>query len=105
MESMKRTRRVFSAEFKAKAVNLVKAGNKEVTQIARELDVSRQQLHNWVRMSDRGAGKALSDVFPGHGKRTSEQMELDRLRRENAQLRQSNEILKKARAFFAKHHR
>jgi transposase len=105
MGSMKGTRRVFSAEFKAKAVKLVKAGRKDVTQIARELDVSRQILHAWVRQSDRRAGKPLSDVFPGHGKRTAEQMELDQLRRENAELRMSNEILKKAKAFFAKHHR
>ena len=102
---MKRTRRVFSAEFKAKAVKLIKAGGKDVTQIARELDVSRQTLHSWVRQSDRSAGKALTDIFPGHGKRTAEQMELDRLRRENERLRMSVEILKKAKAFFAKHHR
>jgi transposase len=105
MGSMKATRRVFSAAFKAKAVKLVKAGGKDVTQIARELEVSRQTLHSWVRQSDGRAGKALSDVFPGHGKRTAEQAELDRLRKEIAQLRLSNEILKKAKAFFAKHHR
>jgi transposase len=102
---MKRRRRSFSAQFKAHAVKLVKAGGKEVTQIARELDVSRQLLHSWVRQVDRRKGKPLSDVFPGHGKRTAEQMELDRLRRENAQLREANEILKKAKAFFARHHR
>ena len=102
---MKRTRRVFSAEFKAKAVKLVKTSNKDVTQIARELEVSRQMLHAWVRQSDGRAGKPLSDVFPGHGKRTAEQTELDQLRRENARLRESVEILKKAKAFFAKHHR
>jgi transposase len=105
MGSMKRTRRVFSAEFKAKAVKLVKTSNKDVTQIARELEVSRQMLHAWVRQSDGRAGKPLSDVFPGHGKRTAEQTELDQLRRENARLRESVEILKKAKAFFAKHHR
>jgi transposase len=102
---MKRNRRMYSAEFKAEAVKRVKAGNKEVTQLARELDVSRQLLHSWVRQADRGKGKPLSSVFPGHGKRSPEQMELDRLRRENADLRESNEILKKAKAFFAKHRR
>ena len=105
MGSMKRTRRVFSAEFKAKAVKQVKAGNKEVTQIARELDVSRQMLHTWVRQADRGKGKPLGDIFPGHGKRSAQEMEVEQLRRENARLRESNEILKKAKAFFAKHHR
>lgn len=102
---MKRTRAVYSAEFKADAVRQVKARRKEVTQLARELDVSRQMLYTWVRQADSRKGKRLSDVFPGHGKRTSEQMELDRLRRENAELREANEILKKAKAFFAKLHR
>jgi transposase-like protein len=46
---MARTRKVYSAEFKSKAVKLVKTGRKEVTQIARELEVSRQLLHSWVR--------------------------------------------------------
>jgi len=102
---MKGTRKTYSAEFKAEAVKLVKAGRKQVTQIARDLDVPRQLLYYWVRQSDGRQGKPLSDVFPGHGKRTADQMELDRLRRENAELRESNEILKKAKAFFAKHHR
>lgn len=102
---MKRSRRVFSAEFKANAVRQLKAGRMEVTQLARQLDVPRQLLYSWARQADRRKGKPLSDVFPGHGKRTAEQMELDQLRRENAQLRQTNEILKKAKAFFAKHRR
>lgn len=105
MGSMKGSRKNHSAEFKMQAVKLVKAGRKEVTQIARELDVSRQLLYNWVRQADRRKGKPLSDVFPGHGKRTAEQTELDALRRENARLREANEILKKAKAFFAKHRR
>ena len=102
---MKRNRRDFSAEFKAEAVKLVKAGRKEVTQIARELDVSRQLLYSWVRQANRRKGKPLSDVFPGHGKRGAEEAEIARLRRELAQAKQDNEILKKATAFFAKHHR
>jgi transposase len=102
---MKTSRKTYSAEFKAEAVRLVKAGRTEVTQIARELEVSRQVLYYWVRQSDSRKGKPLSDVFPGHGKRTSEQAELDRLRREIAELREANEILKKFKAFAAKKHR
>ena len=102
---MKRVRRDYSAEFKADAVRLVKAGGKQVTVLARELNVSRQLLYLWVRQADQRKGKPLSDVFPGHGNRTAEQKELDQLRREVARLRVDNEILKKAKAFFAKHHR
>ena len=100
---MKRSRRVFSAEFKASAVRQLKAGRKEVTQIARELSVPRQLLYSWARQVDRRKGRPLSDVFPGHGNRTAEEMELDRLRRKVAELEEANEILKKAKAFFAKH--
>lgn len=102
---MKGSRRVFSAQFKADAVRQLKAGRKEVTQIARELNVPRQLLYSWARQADGRKGKPLSDVFPGHGKRTAQQMELDRLRRKVAELEEANEILKKAKAFFAKHRR
>jgi len=102
---MKRVRRDYSAEFKAEAVRLVKAGGKQVTVLARELNVSRQLLYSWVRQADERKGKPLSDVFPGHGNRTADKKELDQLRREVARLRVDNEILKKAKAFFAKHHR
>lgn len=102
---MKGSRRVFSSEFKADAVRQLKAGRKEVTQIARELNVPRQLVYSWARQADGRKGKPLSDVFPGHGKRTTQQTELDRLRRKVAELEEANEILKKAKAFFAKHRR
>lgn len=102
---MKKVRRDFSPEFKAEAVRLVKAGGKPVTVLARELNVARQLLYQWVERADQRRGKPLHDVFPGHGKRTSEQAELDRLRRENARLKTSIEILKKYEAFAAKHRR
>ena len=105
MKRGQRQRRDFSAEFKAEAVRLVRAGGKQVTQIARELDVPRQLLYGWVRQAERSKSKAPGDVFPGHGKRSAEDAELDRLRRENAQLKEDLEILKKATAFFAKSHR
>lgn len=101
----KNQRENYSAEFKAEAVQLVKRGDKEVAQIARELGIARQQLYNWARQAESRKGKPLNDVFPGNGNRSAEQAELERLRRENAQLKEDNEILKKATAFFAKHHR
>ena len=99
-----RQRRSYPAEFKAEAVRLVQTSGKQVTQLARELDVDRQVLHMWVRQAEKRKGKPLSDVFPGHGNRPADEAELERLRRENAQLKEDVEILKKATAFFAKHH-
>jgi transposase len=103
MKSKKRE--PYSREFKLEAVRLVRAGGKPVSQIARELGVARQQLYNWARQAESRAGQIPSDVFPGNGNRPAEQAELERLRRENTQLKEDNEILKKATAFFAKHHR
>jgi transposase len=56
-----------------------------------------QTLDNWVRLSKKGALKGAGDkpVSP-------EQMELARLRAENARLRMERDILKKATAYFAR---
>jgi len=102
---MKRLRRDFSAEFKVEAVRQMRIGGKQVTQLARELDVPRQLLYYWVREADRKQGRPLSDIFPGHGRRSAQDAELARLRRENVQLKEDLEILKKAKAFFAKNRR
>jgi transposase len=53
-------------------------------------------IRKWVRQSDRDAGRR-SD-----GLTTDEKGELQRLRRENATLREEREILKKAAAWFAR---
>ena len=95
----------YSAEFKLEAVRLFNSGGKQVTQLARELGVPRQRLYNWVRQAESRKGKAVSEVFPGRGNRTADDAEVQRLRRENVQLKEDNEILKKAAAFFAKESR
>jgi transposase len=103
---MKAKKRVpYSREFKLEAVRMVKAGKKPVTQIAQELGVARQLLHSWARLAERKAGQEVTDVFPGHGKRAAADAEIARLRKELAQAKEDNEILKKATAFFAKESR
>ncbi len=61
------------------------------------LGVPVQTLGNWVRLSEKGQLKGAGDrpVSP-------EQMELARLRAENARLRMERDILGKATAYFAK---
>ena len=86
----------YTAEFKELAVKRVKAGQ-SVGAVARELGLIEQTLRNWVKNA--GAGK-----LNGAGAKpvTPEQMELSRLRAENARLKMHVEILKKATAYFAK---
>jgi transposase len=86
----------YTVEFKQLAVKRVKSGEM-LTQVARELGLVEQTLRNWVKAAKKGkldgvGGKAV----------TPEQMELSRVRAENARLKMENEILKKAAAYFAK---
>jgi transposase len=58
------------------------------------LDIKAETLRGWVEQAERDAGTRP-------GATTEENGELVRLRRENAELRRANEILKTASAFFA----
>ena len=64
---------------------------------AKDLGLVEQTLRNWVKAA--AAGKLMA---PGAKPVTPEQMELSRLRAENARLKMHVEILKKATAYFAK---
>ena len=86
----------YTAEFKELAVKRVKDGQ-GIGAVARDLGLIEQTLRNWVK-----AAKAGKLNPPGAKKVTPEQMELSRVRAENARLRMENEILKKATAYFAK---
>jgi transposase len=89
-------RGMYTLEFKLEAVRLVKGGQ-AASVTAKVLGMPKQTLDNWVRLSEKGQLKGAGDkpVSP-------EQMELARLRAENARLRMERDILGKATAYFAK---
>jgi transposase len=87
----------YTQEFKQEAVRQVECEGKSPAQVARELGVAEQTLANW-----RKASKAGKLGTSGGKPITPEQMELSRLRAENARLRMEVEILEKATAYFAK---
>jgi len=90
-------RQRFTAEFKREAVRLLEGSDKPVTQLAAELGVPRNRLYKW-----RDALHAQGEhAFPGPGRRSLQQLEITRLKRELAQLKEENLILKKATAYFA----
>lgn len=93
---MKMSRSAYTAEFKELAVKRVNAGQ-SIPAVAKELELSDQTLRNWVKA-------AASGTLNGAGSKivTPEEMELSRLRAENAKLKRENEIIKKAAAYFAK---
>ncbi len=87
----------YTPEFKEGAVQRVITGGQGIPAVAKDLGLIEQTLRNWVKAAK--AGK----LNPPGGKTVSpEQMELSRVRAENARLKMENEILKKATAYFAK---
>lgn len=93
-------RRTFSAEFKAEAVQLMRARRAQgvsLTQIGRDLDVRPNLLWAWARESD-----GHREPHEPNERGESLAAEVRRLRREVAILRQEREFAKKAAAFFAK---
>ena len=89
-------RGTYTLEFKLEAVRLVKGGQ-SVPVTGKILGVPVQTLGNWVRLSGKGQLKGAGDKPV-----SAEQMELARLRAENARLRMERDILGKATAYFAK---
>ena len=92
----KRTRRRFTAELKARAVERLLEGGKGLSEVATELGLSPGQLGSW-RNEHLAAGSTAALAA-----RKAEQAELRRLKCENERLEEEVEILKKAAAFFAR---
>ncbi len=88
-------KREYTAEFREQAVAMVNNG-RSVPEVAEQLGLIAQTLRNWVKAAERGRLNEKAH------KVSEEQMELSRLRAENAQLKMENEILKKATAYFAR---
>jgi transposase-like protein len=82
-------------EFRQRAIDLVRLGDKPVTQIAKDLGISDSCLRGWVK---------IADVEDGHrpGLSRDEHDELVELRRELRVTKMENEILKRAAAYFAR---
>ena len=94
----RQTRKTFSTEFKREAVRLLEQGDKEAAQLARELGIRRNQLYKWkAEIDERGA-----QAFPGKGRGARAEPPVRDLEAENKRLREENEILKKAAAYFAR---
>lgn len=98
---MSKDRRVFSAEYKREALNLVQKQQLSVAEAARRLGINPNLLYRWkAQLASEG-----EQAFPGTGQQTALEAELAKLRRENEQLRMERDILKKATVFFAKESR
>ena len=97
----KKTSKPYSPEFRERAVWLLLEHRDEyqseaaaLTAIAGKLGCSPDSLRVWVRQAQRDGGERP-------GQTTADRARIKELERENRELRQANEILKKASAYFA----
>lgn len=88
----------YTPEFRREALELVSSSGRPVAEVARSLGISEGTLGNWVK-AERVARERAADP---KGLSESEREELQRLRREVAELRIDREILRKAAAYFAR---
>jgi transposase len=93
----KQTRRRFTKEYKAEVVDLIRASDKSVGAICRELDLTETAVRRWLKQSEIDSGGDPSGALT-----TAEREELSALRKKVRTLEMEREILKKATAFFAK---
>lgn len=86
----------FPPDFRARAIELYRSSpDRTIAEVARELGIGAETFRKWVRQDEADRGER-TDVTT-----TSDAEELKRLRRENAELKRTNEILKLATSFFA----
>jgi transposase len=90
----RKTRRQYTADFKAEAVRMVVEDDRKIKDVAARLGITTGMLNRWCQEQERRERA-------GEGARADE-AEVRRLRRRVRQLEQEREILKKAAAFFAR---
>ncbi len=92
-------RRKYDKQFKGEAVRMVNKGGRTVAEVARGLGIHENVLHKWRRQYHEDPVGS----FPGKGHLKPGDEEMRRLLKENADLKEEKEILKKALAIFSKH--
>ena len=91
-------RREYDADFKLQVVKMVKEQGIKVSQVCKDMQLGETAVRRWLMQyqaelsGQSGIGKPL----------TPEQQRIRQLEAEVKQLRQDNDLLKKASAFFAR---
>jgi len=94
-------RRKFDPAYKLEVCKSVESGHATVSELSREIGINENTLYNWMKRYRENRDKP----FVGSGHILPENEEMVRLRREVRDLREENEILKTAAAYFAKNQR
>jgi len=95
----RRERRSFNDEYKQQVLELIRAGDKSLSAICKDLDLTESTVRRWVKLDQEANG-----VMTQNSLSETDQQELKRLRSENKRLKTEREILKKATAFVCHEH-
>ena len=91
----------FDPAYKLQVCQSVESGTATVPELSKETGINENTLYGWMKRYRDNREKP----FVGSGNILPENEEMVRLRRENKDLREEVEILKKAAAYFARHQR
>ncbi len=92
------SKRSFTPEYKKEIIRLITDHGKKIGKVARDIEVSETSIRKWIKQYSENGDNA----FPGKGKLRPEDEEMRRLKKELADLKEENEILKKAMVIFTK---
>ena len=90
--------RQYDPAYKLEVCKQVASGSTTVAEISRETGINENTIYNWMKRFRENQ----EAPFVGSGKVLPENEELVKLRKEVRDLREENEILKNAAAYFAK---
>jgi len=89
----------YTKEFRQEAVKLVMDEKLSWGKAGRRLNLAPSTIGNWIKQSKAGT---LEDIGKAYRPLTEVEIELARVKKENAELRMERDILKKAAAYFAR---
>jgi len=84
----------FTPEYKEEIIKLVTERKKKISEVARDIEVTSTSIRRWITQYS----EYRKDAFPGKGNLRTEDDKIRKLMRDNIDLKEENEILKKAMA-------
>lgn len=88
------SKKTYTREFKIETVKLITDGGASAAQIANDLEIRLNTLYEWIKEFS----SKQEEVYPGKGHLTTDARIINRLKRENEQLKQELDRIETAKA-------
>jgi transposase len=96
---MTKQRRAFTPEYKLHIVQLIRDQGLSITQVCKDQSLGQSTIHRWLAQYDAElSGERVQGTVPI----TADQRRIRELEQQIKRLKEDNDILKKATAFFVK---